>query len=72
MQDRGPERQGGPGQWGQRKGPGGQLHRQAPPSQPGAEPQGAPPAPQGPGTQGRLADEPLADGPDGPGPEPGI
>jgi len=74
MQERGPGRQDGPGQWGQRKGPGGQLHRQAPPTPPGAEPQGAP-VPQGPGTQGRLEDEPLPDGPDGPdgpGPEPGI
>jgi Spy/CpxP family protein refolding chaperone len=73
MRERGPERQGGPGQWGQRKGQDGQqFHRQAPPTPPGAGPS---PAPQGPGAQGRLEDEPLPDGPDspdGPGPEPGV
>lgn len=66
MQERGPERPGGPAQWGQRKG---QPHRQGPPPQPGAGTQSTPP--QDPGPQGRLEDEPL-DGPEGPGPEPGV
>jgi Spy/CpxP family protein refolding chaperone len=76
MQERGPERQGGPARWGQGKsqGQGGQPRRQTPPPQPGAGTQSAPP-PQDPGPQGRLEDEPQPDGPDspgGPGPEPGI